>query len=166
MKRLILCSILVMATLAACEGSPTSDDKQQAQQEKILDQGTSQVGMPNIVNFQRRKLMKQIYEMLDQEGLVTYTYLEAEMPGQVGDKLCTSIGYPLPVAMQFTNPMKIAYHSSQVGVLSLPQADPDGLFSPSSAEGSWVVCQNPHKPEQTGVVYSEPRLIVSPFPLK
>ncbi len=160
---LVLAASLLM--LGACDELPkNSDTIQQQQQEQILAEGTSQIGMPAIKNFRERKLMKDILEMRDQEGLVTYTYLAGEMQGQIGEKLCNSIGYPLPYATQFTNPEKL-YHPYSGVYVNLPQADPNGLFSPSSAEGSWVICKDPRS-DKIGVVYSEPRLVVSPFPLK
>lgn len=49
------------------------------------------------------------------------------------------------------------------GASSLGQAEPNGLYMPDSAEATWVMCSD----GKGGVapVYSEPRLIVSPFPL-
>ena len=43
------------------------------------------------------------------------------------------------------------------------QAEPNGLFMPPTAEGSWVICgtKDDLKP-----VYTEPRVIVSPFRLR
>lgn len=145
-------------TLTGCiEGD--SDDQQRAQQERILQEGSAQTGMPAIKNFRERKLMKQIIEMRDQSGLVTYTYTVPETTGRPVF-LCNSIGYGLPAATQYTNPEKYEYNGA-----TLPQADPNGLFSPSSAEGTWVMCADPSGNSQTRPVYVEPRIIVSPFPL-
>jgi hypothetical protein len=144
-----------------CGGPPSSDTTQSRQQERILAEGTSQVGMPAIKNFRERKLLKDILELRDQAGLVTYTYLVSEMTGKVGDLLCESIGYGIPAATQFTNPEKISETNAHYGIV-LPQADPNGLFSPSSAEGTWVMCKNP-KGDDVTPVYVEPRVIVSPF---
>jgi hypothetical protein len=47
----------------------------------------------------------------------------------------------------------------------LPQADPNGLFSPASAEGTWILMKDPNGKE-VKPVYIEPRIIVSPFKLK
>ena len=90
----------------------------------------------------------------------------AENTGQLF-KLCDSVGYGLPYATQFTNPMKALwhqpdYHDSSVAVI--PQADPNGLFSPPSAEGTWVFCLDPAT-KKDKPVYAEPRVIVAPFPL-
>lgn len=142
--------------LYGCGYEGDSDRKQSRQQELILQEGTSQVGMPAIKNFRERKLAKDILELRDQNGLTTYTYVWNEMQGKLVF-FCDSIGYGLPYATQFTNPMKVEYTS-----LALPQADPNGLFSPASAEGTWIMCKDP-KGDTVKPVYVEPRVIVSPF---
>jgi hypothetical protein len=50
-------------------------------------------------------------------------------------------------------------------VVALPQADPNGLFSPTSAEGTWVMCKDP-KGGEVKPVYIEPRIVVSPFKME
>ena len=56
------------ATLTGCI-EESSDYQQREQQERILQEGTAQTGMPAIKNFRERKLMKQIIEMRDQDGI-------------------------------------------------------------------------------------------------
>ena len=146
-----------VATLTGCAES--SDQKQSRQQEIILLEGTAQTGMPAIKNFRERKLAKDILEMRDQDGLITYTYLWSEVSGKKVF-FCDSIGYALPYATQYTSPQKVSPGGSYV----IPQADPNGLFSPASAEGTWVMCKNPNGPE-VRPVYVEPRVIVSQFKL-
>lgn len=141
-----------------CESAPSSDEVQRKQQETILQEGTSQVGMPAIKNFRERKFAKQILELRDQEGLVTFTYTFSDMRGCF-IFLGQTVGYPLPYATQFTNPEKPIYNN---GVSTIPQADPNGLFSPSSAEGTWIILKDPNS-DKTGVVYTEPRVIALPF---
>lgn len=86
----IIVIVALTALLAACARPPTSDDIQKQQQERILQDATSQVGMPAIKNFREKKLMKDILELRDQEGLVTYTYLENMVPTIVHGK--TALG--------------------------------------------------------------------------
>jgi hypothetical protein len=158
MQRLCLTALVI---LAACMPD-TSDSKQQVAQEQILAEATAQTGMPAIKNFRERKLLKDILELRDQTGLSTYTYVWNEMTGKAVF-LCNSIGYGLPYATQYTNPAKPGlngYHDSYV----LPQADPNGLFSPQAAEGTWVMCLSPTKGSAVPL-YVEPRIIVSPFKL-
>ena len=159
----IITAFLTAVILCGCNQTATSDQIQQAQQERILQEGTAAIGMPAIKNFRRKRLLKDIMEMCDQDGLTTYTYLVAEQTGKLSF-LGESIGYGIPVATQFTNPQKAEWMSNH-GYLILPQADPDGLFSPANAEGTWVVMKDPHG-GTAQPVYIEPRVIVSPFPLE
>lgn len=158
----LLVALFLVTSAEGCEESANSDTIQQQQQEKILQEGTSAVGIPAIKNFREKRLLKDIFELRDQTGLVTFTYI-ASMDGKLVF-LCNSIGYGIPYATQFTNPQKIAYYSANVGVLALPQADPNGLFSPASADGTWVMCKDPHGSE-VRPVFIEPRVVVSPFRL-
>ena len=135
----VMFSVVLMFT--SCTFTQTSDEVQRDQQEKILAEGTAQIGMPNVKNFREKKLLKDIIERRDQNGLVTYTYVYSEMQGKY-TYIGQSIGYGIPAATQFTSPQKAEYHSS-VGYAILPQADPNGLFSPASAEGTWIVLYDP-----------------------
>lgn len=156
-----ICALCLGAAGNGCDDQ-SSDTKQQQQQEKILEEGTNQVGMPAIKNFRERKLMKDILEMRDQEGLLTYTYIFSEQTGKF-TFLGESIGYGIPYATQFTNPEKVTWRSGGAYV-TLPQADPNGLFSPAAAEGTWVLLRNPTD-KKVSVVYIEPRIITLPFKL-
>ena len=154
---------LVGASESGC-GDSTSDSRQARQQERTLDEGTSQVGMPAIVNFRERKLLKEIYEMRDQASFVTYSYVWNEFNGKF-IFLCQSIGYPIPYATQFTSPQKDMFVVGSSGThFQMPQADPNGLFSPAAADGTWVLCKNP-KADEVKPVYVEPKVTTSPFKL-
>lgn len=161
MKRSALFVLCVL--LVGCTETQTSDSIQRDLQEKGLKEATAQTGMPALVNFRERKLLKQIIEMRDQEGLTTYTYLVAEMTGKLvffGE----TIGFGIPYATQYTNPQKLEYRTSH-GYYTLPQADPNGLFSPTAAEGTWVLMKDPNG-KDVKPVYVEPRIVVSPFKLR
>lgn len=159
-KKLLIVFVLVVAVLlaAGCKHTESSDSKQNREQENILQEATAQTGMPAIKNFRERKLLKQILELRDQEGVLTYTYIVAEQTGKLVF-LGETIGYGIPAATQYTNPQKYVNQGT-----TLPQADPNGLFSPESAEGTWIMLKDP-KGKEVRPVYVEPRIIVSPFRL-
>ena len=162
----VICAIFAMTLFAAvvgCDNTPTSDDIQRQDQEKLLQQGTAATGMPNIVNFRERKLLKDILELRDQDGLVTYTYLYNEMTGKKVF-FCDSIGYGIPYATQYTNPQKAEWHTEH-GYVVTPQADPNALFSPASAEGTWILMKDPESKE-VRPQYIEPRIITLTYKLK
>ena len=136
----------------------TADDTQRQQQEQMSKEATAQTGMPAITRFTERKNLKRILELRDRAKFVTYTYVM--VPGTGERKfLCKSFGYGIPYATQYTNPEKYEYNGT-----TIPQADPNGLYSPASADATWVLCVNPAGGEPA-VVYEENRITVSPFEL-
>ncbi len=168
-------SIFLIGADGGCDLQPTSDQIQQHQQEQILQEGTAQIGMPAIKNFRERKILKTIFELRDQDGLVTYTYLENLTPTIVrghtalGGKLTfigQTIGYGIPYATEFTSPIRPALSSEtyQQGNITVPQADPNGLFPPSNADGTWILMKDPNGPD-IKTVYIEPRIITYPWAL-
>jgi hypothetical protein len=162
MKTVIVFAMMIASmVMAGCDDRNSSDHIQAAQQERILREATASVGMPAIRNFRERRILKDILELRDQDGLVTYTYLFSEVSGKL-TFLGESIGYGIPAATQFTSPEKPEYAAN--GNFALPQADPNGLFSPASAEGTWVLMRDP-KSGDVRPVYIEPRIVVSPFKL-
>ncbi len=126
MKKVIAFSLLIISLLLiACAPPPSSSDLTRDRQETSLREGAAEVGIPSIVNFRELKLAKDIYELRDQTGLVTYSYIENQIqsivPGLtvLGGKLtflCTSIGYPLPYAVQFSAPESVqTYNLNRTG---------------------------------------------------
>ena len=163
MNKLIV-MMIAAGVLTACGPAPerhyTSQELEEHKQEEMTKQGIETVGMPGIVNFSEKRMMKDIIELRDQ-NVATTTYLVG-MNNQL-TKLCDSVGYGLPYATQYTNPQRVSDWAH--GVVSIPQADPNGLFSPASAEGTWVLCVD-HKSGKAKPLYIEPRIIVSPIPLQ
>lgn len=166
MKKMFLFLVAVVAFItlssSSCEVQPDTNDKLAVQQEQLMKEANAQTGMPAIINFTERKMMKLILELRDQENLVCYAYIIPEMTGKPVF-LGKCIGYGLPYATQYTNPMK-TYSHYQGGYEIMPQADPNGLFMPGSAEGTWLLMIDPstNKPRP---VYIEPKVLVSPFKL-
>ncbi len=149
----------------ACNNVTTqsADEIDQQKQEQALQQAQRQAGMPAILNFQEKKLLKMIYELRDDEKIINYAYLYNEMQGKLVF-LGKCMGYGIPYATQYSNPEKEVYGGGyQRGFGSLPQAEPNGLFMPATAEGTWVMLLD--KNNEPHPVYIEPRVIVSPFPL-
>jgi hypothetical protein len=169
MNKLVLSAFLGLSfILAGCSQPPANADNQQKmQQEQLSAQGNMVAGMPAIQNFFEKKLLKTIIEMRDDPKLSTYTYV-TDLNGKLHLR-CNSIGYGIPYATQYTNPSKTEwgywqYYGGHVSSNVIPQADPNGLFSPASAEGTFVLCKNP-KGTDIKPVYFEDRVTVSPFEL-
>jgi hypothetical protein len=168
MKRFFAVVLAVFAalTLAACDpiNQPTADQVQHQQQEQLSAQSNAEVGMPAVVNFAQKKALKMIIELADKEQ-PTYSYVK-DVNGPFR-KICDSIGYPIPAATQYTNPMQVQDFggSQRYAFEAIPQADPTGLFSPAAADATWVLCLNPDT-HQVAPFYEEEKVTTSPFPIK
>jgi hypothetical protein len=140
--------------------TPQSVKDQNAAQEQVSQQANSQVGMPGVTNFTEKKIVRQLYELRD-KNISTFSYVP-DMNGKLWH-LCDSIGYGLPYGVQFTPPDRPVEGRTTGEFIALPQAEPNGLFMPPTAEGTWIICAG-DKGAPTPV-YVEPRVIVSPFKL-
>lgn len=161
MKKFLFAVIFLslLGLLACDEGTPNSDQVQRDKQEQLSQQSNQQVGIPGVTNFTEKRLVRTLYELRDKE-IATFSYIP-DINGHLWH-LCDSIGYGLPYGVQFTNPEKVVQSYSQ-SFGTLPQAEPNGLFMPPTAEGTWVICADSKgKPSP---VYVEPRVIISPFKL-
>jgi len=159
----VLAAMVVMAmVVAGCDGEPPkSDQEQQQKNEQLSQEANRQVGFPAIKNFREKKIVKDIYELRDQANLLTYTYIYCEYTGKftfVGE----TVGYGIPYALQFSNPEKIA-DSWESGYAILPQAEPNGLFTPDSADGTWILMKQPDG--KVTPQYIEPRIAVFTYKL-
>lgn len=151
--------ILALAAILVVGCNRNSNTELQIQQETLMQEANSQLGMPAIKNFTERKFMKMILELRDDPKLLCYAYIIPEVSGKPV-LLGKCMGYGLPYATQYTNPE--VYHVSGT---TLPQADPNGLFMPNSAEASWILLINPNTNEPQPV-YVEQKLLITPFPLE
>lgn len=162
---IILLVVLVAVSLGCQEKKESTDNLQAEQTEQLLSESQRQVGMPNITNFQQRKLMKMVYELCDKEDLVCYAYIKSDYNGTL-HFIGKCIGFGIPFSAQFTNPERIAHQLTYSGGSfgTLPQADPNGLFMPTSSSATWLMMIDPET-DETRPVYIEPEIIVSPFKL-
>ncbi len=163
MKNLVLIASLV--ALAGCQQPPRdSADARQAQATATaMNAADRETGMPRIVNFAQRKLLKNAYEDMDQTTL-TYVYSQ----GLDGKFICLgqALGYGVSLGTEFTAPHRPEYHygESGGGNILLDQADPNMLYMPSNGAATIVDLINPKNGEaHTAVV--EPNIVTVPFEL-
>lgn len=162
MKKTIIILSAVLAALALTGCNEKNSDRVQAeQQEVLLQEGTSQVGMPAIKNFRERKMLKMIYELRDQESFATYTYVVSQQTGEL-KLLCKSIGYAINDATGFTNPNKIV-RDNGTAYGTNTQAEPNGLFTPDTSNSYWVICVGRNNQPQP--VFVGTPVVVSPYEL-
>ncbi len=159
---------LFTVTNGCNQNEPANAELQQKQAtNKLLNEMNRQIGLPNVHHFQQKKIMKMIYEQTDREDLICYAYLQSEYTGKL-IFLGKCLGYGVPFSAQYTNPMKVVdyaagYSATGYHFGTLPQADPNGLYMPTSSDATWLMLLDEKgKPHP---VYVEPHIVVSPFPL-
>lgn len=151
------------------EVSGGAEKAQQQETDRQMAEMQSEVGMPVINNFFEKKTAKWIFEARDNADLITYAYVFSEYLGKfifIGK----CIGYGLPYSTQYTNPMKVIRYGSNSSSYAgsspstIPQADPNGLYSPDGMSATWLLMIDPEtgKPKP---VYFEPTIVVTPFPM-
>lgn len=158
MKRDLLVNIMLclslLVVLSLIYGCDSADRAQRIETEVRMKEANSVLGLPAISNWTEKRLLKQLYELRDQEGLATFTYTQA-LDGSLRF-LCNSIGYGMPFSAQYSNPQRVARQA-----YSLPQPEPNGLFMPEGLSATWVLCVDPEGVPRP--VYLEPVIVVSPF---
>lgn len=148
---LLGCLYILLAANTGCEQSV--DSQQSEQQEKMLQDQQSQVGLPDIHEWTEKKMMKEILELRDNSKLITYAYLQ-----NINGKLLylgQCVGFGLPYSTQYTNPERYAYNG-----VSLPQADPNGLFSAQGVSATWIQYFNSDTGKRE-VIYCEPNVVIT-----
>lgn len=181
MKKLI--SILAILPLAACSQPIQSNDSKIAQQqERQLAEGDAQVPPPAIINWNEKRMFKAVMERRDQANLTTWTYTK-NLDGKY-TFVCESLGYGIPYNTRNNNPQHYEFVSTTTGgsyfgksgyqmpdgsyingeYALIAQPEPNGLFIPDSAKGTWNTCKDPAsgKPD---VTYQEEDVSVFPYRL-
>lgn len=130
-KLLMLVSVLVL--FAGCEVQESSTDIERKKQEELSKQAMLAVDLPNISNFYEKKTLKKILEMRDNPKVINFLYTKNTMSGKwIYEGKC--IGFGIPYSTQYTNPERYEYQGA-----TLPQADPNGLYSTPNGTATWVI---------------------------
>lgn len=154
---------LLSILMFGCGQQNSADRDQRKQTEASMNEANRQIGMPNITNFQQRKLMKTVYELCDKENLICYAYIKSDYQGKLVF-IGKCIGFGIPFSAQYTNPERPITRSVFYDSSTIPQQDPNGLFMPTSSSATWLMMIDP-KTNKARPVYLEPEIVVSPFPL-
>ncbi|MBI4856136.1 MAG: hypothetical protein HY818_05295 [Acetobacterium woodii] len=128
--------------------------KEEAYQETQMTQATAEIGMPEITEFYEKKMAKEILEMRDDSSLICYAYSKSDMTGKYV-YLGKCMGFGLPYSTQYTNPEQ----KVDMVELTLPQADPNGLYSPDGVSATWLMMIDETTGERS-ISYNENDVIV------
>jgi len=126
----------LMFLLCSAENCDASDQREHADVERQQDVYTRMQPPPAFDWSLERHIMVELYRARN-TAVTTYSYVISPYTGKIL-AFCPSLGYPIPATTQLTNPMKYAYQSA-----TLPQAEPNGLYTPSDTHATWVMCLGP-----------------------
>lgn len=142
MKRIAAALVGVLAivtlTAASCNGSGATNHDQQVSGQALRVFDTNQP-VPQFTWSQLRQNLIEIETAQTQPTPTTSFFFNLGVADP--DHSCPSIGFPIPATDQITNPQQIAgspYHS---GGYTIPQIDPNGIYS-GDTTGTYVICLN------------------------
>lgn len=125
--------------LAGCtvDNSSLNENKAVNEQQKIF---VNNQPAPVFDWSLERHLLTQLYKARN-EAVNTHSAVR-DLNGKVYFE-CDSIGFPIPANTQLTNPETDIYYISSSGThMTMPQAEPNGLYSSPSTSGTFVFCLN------------------------
>jgi hypothetical protein len=161
-----ICAIALLANNGSCSSDTNPAAERQAEATRTaMDGADREVGMPRMVNYAQRKLLKNAYEDMDQTTL-TYVYTQS-IDGRF---VCLgqAIGYGVSLGTQFTAPQYPQFVQMPNSIPDvtemMDQPEPNGLYSPNSGEATIVDLINPRNGEAHTAIM-EPRVLTVPFEL-
>lgn len=129
----------VVLGAVACHG-PNAQQKEQQQQTADTTTLDNNQPIPHFDWSQYRQTLIDT-ETIAANGTPTTTFFFNQ---GVRDPVftCPSLGMPVPVTAQLSNPEQIAPITSRWGggATVLPEEDPFGAYSPPDSTGTWVIC--------------------------
>ncbi len=155
MKFLPIAALMLLVLVVGCQ-QKTADVIIQEKQEALQQEQVRQVGLPNITRYTEAKRLRYLYELRDRADLTCWIYAR-DMNGKM-HLVGVGMGFPIPAGTQFSSPQKLVWRS-QGGYATLPQAEPNGVFPPSTAEATWVILMTKNGPK---AYYGETRLEAFP----
>lgn len=150
-------AVVLMSGLAVlgCDETSTLVERE------ALEQGVSAIvqnqPVPDLGGYSlERQILIETY-LARNRTVATYTYA-LTLEGKIIE-ICASIGYPIPYSTQLTNPERRV----TTGV-AIPQAEPNGLFPPASADATLVNCTNDDG--SVTPTYWEPHVFAQPYRIR
>ena len=136
-KILVVLLVLIAFVLTSCVGSDTSAIEQ-SQQTGAVNAIIRNQPIPDLGGYSfERQIVIETY-LARNNTIATYAYM-ISMDGKIIE-ICPSIGYPIPYSTQLSNPARVDSYSYGI---TLPNAEPNGLYPPGDAAATLVQCVQP-----------------------
>lgn len=130
---------LLAASLAACNGNNSGQQQENQQQQQDTTSMEASQPIPHYDWSQIRQTM------IDAQDIAASGTQTTSFFFMMGDRdpifSCPSIGMPVPNTAQLSNPEQVVGTGNNNAVTT-PQMDPDGIYSPPTSSGTYVICVN------------------------
>jgi hypothetical protein len=156
----IILGIILTLILTSCGGASYQEAKKVQDQQSIY---ANNQPVPSFTWSLTRAELIQIY-VAKNSAVATYSLVYNQYKGIIQFQ-CPSYGYPIPGGTELTAP-EAPYVNSSGGISDfvIPQAEPDGTFSPSNSAGTYIICRNDDGSAYP--VYVEDNVLTFPFLMK
>lgn len=136
----------LLAVLAAC--GPSQNGGGNAQESRQQQQDTTSLEsaqpLPHFNYSQERQALITAEEIAANGTQTTSFFFNMGVRDPIF--VCPSIGLGVPDSASLSNPVQATWNTagtSGVAGVGLGQMDPDGIYSPPSSSGTFVICVNP-----------------------
>lgn len=150
--------LMVGLAMAGCEKKQSADVKDTKTANAQQEQYSKAQPIPMFDWSLERQLVIDLYQVRNQKA-ATHSVWRSDRGLIEGD--CPSYGYGIPYDTSLTNPLK-AYRT-RVGVTSIEQAEPNGIFASKNTAATWVMCLG--EAGTVEPVYVETKVTVYPGPV-
>jgi hypothetical protein len=141
----IIGAALLAAGLAACQGNSTNAGQQQENQQQGQDTTTYENNQPiphfQYSDYRQTAINVEAIQALGEQTTSFFFNLGVKDP----IFSCPSLGSPFPNTAELSNPDQVTSPSNGNGEynsVTVGQMDPNGVYSPSSSSGTYVICLN------------------------
>jgi hypothetical protein len=136
--------VLCSAGQGGCDdrASASAADTEKSLTDRAMVQMLRNQPVPVFDYSMERRMFIEIYKAR-QRAVATFSVVQSAYTGKVLWS-CPSIGFPLPYAVQLTNPHQSEWrgYGDHYSSAVIEQAEPNGLYSPSQSDATWVPCVN------------------------
>lgn len=141
----VLGALVAIGTVAGC-GSPSNSAATQADQANVNDQLQRYEANQPTPKFDWSQYRQTVIDVESAEvhGVSTTTFFY-NMGSQKPISSCASLGFPVAVTAQLTNPTQIQWGNNNNGNYAngvIDQSEPNGVYTGGS-DGTYVVCVAP-----------------------
>src|SRR6185503_20170843 len=142
-KKVVISSVAGLAlavSLTACHSAQTSNGQANESKQQAHDTTNlfSNQPIPGFNYSQMRQNLIEI-ETAEADGVQTTSFFFTAN-GTAPIDSCPSIGVPIPNTASLSNPSQITWGANNAGPAVTDQMDPNGVYAPTSSEGTFVMC--------------------------